>query len=81
LLINQFVVQEYEDKRTEEAQQQDKNSKGDSSSKAKMRHEPFSFEDGMVYNCSLRVHTAVMFTAVSDVYTWRCSLAHWPVML
>jgi hypothetical protein len=74
-------VQEHEDKRVEQAQQQEKNIKGDSSSKAKMRREPFSFEDGMVYNCTLRVHTAVIFTAVCNFYTWRSRLAHWPLML
>jgi hypothetical protein len=63
--LNQFVVQEYEDKRVEEAQRQEKDSKGDSSSKAKMRREPFSFEDGMICNCALRAHTALILTAVS----------------
>lgn len=52
--INLFFclfVQQYEDKRVEEALQQEKTIKdgGDGSSKLKIRHEPFSFEDGMIY--------------------------------
>jgi len=44
-------VQEYEDKRVEEALQQEKTVKdrGDGSSKSKKKHEPFSFQDGMIY--------------------------------
>lgn len=44
-------VQEYEDKRVEEALQQEKSVKdrGDRGSKSKIRHEPFSFQDGMIY--------------------------------
>jgi hypothetical protein len=44
-------VQEYEDKRVEEALQQEKTVKerGAGSSKSKIRHEPFSFQDGMIY--------------------------------
>jgi hypothetical protein len=51
MLLNQFSVQEYEDRRVEEALQQEKavEGKGHSSSKPKMRHEPFSFEDGRIY--------------------------------
>ncbi|XP_069680019.1 ubiquitin carboxyl-terminal hydrolase 14 [Periplaneta americana] len=45
---------EYEDKRVEEAQKQEKNTKdkGDSNSKARMRHEPFSFADDLGSNNS-----------------------------
>jgi hypothetical protein len=53
-----YFVQEYEDRRVEEAQQQEKGT-GDNrngTSKAKMIHEPFSFEDGMVYSYMLGVH-------------------------
>jgi hypothetical protein len=43
-------VQEFEDRRVEEALQQKAiKDKGDGSSKSKIRHEPFSFEDGMIY--------------------------------
>lgn len=44
-------MQEYEDKRVEEALQQEKSVKdrGDGGSKLKTRHEPFSFQDGMIY--------------------------------
>jgi hypothetical protein len=44
-------VQEYEDKRVEEALRQEKAVKdgGDRGSKPKIRHEPFSFQDGMIY--------------------------------
>jgi hypothetical protein len=53
-LGNQFFyvcVQEYEDKRVEEALRQEKTVKdgGDRGSKSKIRHEPFSFQDGMIY--------------------------------
>jgi len=46
-----FGVQEYEDKRVEEALQQEKTVKDrrDGGSKLKTRHEPFSFQDGMIY--------------------------------
>lgn len=52
LFIYLFIlVQEYEDKRVEEALQQEKTVKdrGDGSSKSKKKHEPFSFQDGMIY--------------------------------
>lgn len=50
-VFNFFFVQEYEDKRVEEALQQEKAMKdrGDHGSKSKIRHEPFSFKDGMIY--------------------------------
>jgi hypothetical protein len=67
LLLNQFVVQEYEDKRVEEAQQQEKNSKdkGDSTGRVKMRREPFSFEDGMIYAYTYRAQSPVISSADS----------------
>lgn len=50
LLWDNFFVQEFEDRRVEEALQQKAiKDKGDGSSKSKIRHEPFSFEDGMIY--------------------------------
>ena len=45
-------MQEFEDKRVEEALQQEKTVKDGAdggSSKTKIRHEPFSFQDGMFY--------------------------------
>jgi hypothetical protein len=50
-------LQEYEDRRVEEAQQQEKDVRDnrDGTSRAKMRHEPFSFENGMMYTYMLRV--------------------------
>jgi hypothetical protein len=49
VLLNQIILQEYEDKRVEEAQKQQKDvgDSGDGTSRVKMRREPFSFEDGM----------------------------------
>jgi hypothetical protein len=57
VLRNQIVSQEYEDKRVEEAQQQEKDVRDnrDGTSRAKVRHEPFSFEDGMIYTYMFRV--------------------------
>jgi hypothetical protein len=57
VLLNQIVLQEYEDRRVEEAQRQEKDVRDNKggTSRAKVRHEPFSFEDGMICTYMLRV--------------------------